>query len=753
MDTTYSPPLLAVGMLLRKHSSKTVYRVVTPEGAGKFTVLYDIGKGQHSWPEPIPTDEIQRRMDRQEPDESRLTVEVDDPWALENRPPRPNYDQSRLDRDWELIKPLVTGPNAFRIMSRKHRNGILREHARQNKTSRQTITRLLRKFWQRGLTRFSLMDDKDQCGGKDKPRVFTSAKGGRRPRNNYPGMPLTAPARHILNEAADWLLQDWKHRTYQGALLEYAKKFCVGRTALDASGRDIIIKSTDRRYQPTVRQLQHLIHRWRPLRDVKRSKLGKRRFELIGRAFEGRADQHVTCPGHVVLDATIADVYLLSSFDRISVVGRPTVYLAIDTFSRLIVGIYVGFEPPSWVAAMMLLTNVVTPKVAYCAQFGIFIAADQWPCHHMPTTLFGDKGEMMKVRAGQLLSSEFGIHIENAPSGRPDAKSIVELRFNIIQRPWGAFLPGYVDKEYDERGSRDPRQDAALTLHEFTQIMILAVLRHNAAPISNFPPIPDLVAEGGAPTPLELWSYGIASTGGMLRNDSIETVRRYVLPRDTATVTHKGIEFGKYYYLCPPARDGNWLIKGRDSTWSVEIAFDPSNLDCIYLCEEGRFEKCTKAGTNSRYVECEGASMAERNVLEERQKANLERAKDQAFKLRVIAKDVDDRIVKGGTTKSRAALKEAGLRKPQIYDMRKARDRERAAEREPLTPAEADFIAAFDDDRSSRAERHFSRNPKQRGAIQRRKTSAAQAHKQAAADAVRKSRKSKTLDILKQIRR
>ncbi|MDR5796495.1 Mu transposase C-terminal domain-containing protein [Caballeronia sp. LZ008] len=753
MDTTYSPPALAVGVLLRDPTSKAVYRVVTPEGAGQFVALYDIGKGQNTWPEPIPADEIRRRMDPSGPSEDRLTVEAADPWSSENRPPRSGYDQSRLDSDWHLIEALLTGPTAFRLMLPKYRNGILNDHARLNHTTRQKLTRLLRRYWQRGLTRSALMDDRNLCGGKDKVKIFKNVKSGRRPRNNYPGLPLNEIARQILNQAADWLLQDWKHRTYRGALEEYAQKFCVGRTALDAHGRKVVIKATDRRFQPTARQLQHLVLRWRPHAVVKRSKLGKRKFELIGRAFTGRADQHVTCPGHAVIDATIADAYLLSIFDRISLVGRPTVYFAIDLFSRLIVGIYVGFEPPSWVAAMMLLTNVVTPKVAYCAQFGITISEDQWPCHHMPTTLFGDKGEMMKVRAGQLLSSEFGIHIENAPSGRPDAKSIVELRFNTIQRPWGAFMPGYVDRDYDERGSRDPRQDAALTLYEFTQIIILAVLRHNAAPISDFPPIPDLVAEGGAPTPLELWDYGISSTGGLLRNDSVETVRRYVLPRERATVTHKGIEFGKYCYLCPAARDGDWHIKGRDTRWTVEIAFDPSNLDCIYLCEDGRFEKCTKAGTNSKYVDREGASMAERNVLEDRQKANLERAKDDDFAFRVSAKEIDNEIVKEATKKTKEALKQAGLRKPQVYDLRKTRERERAAEREHLTRVEADFIAAVGDERKSSSDLHSNRDSKQRGDARRRITSSMRAHQQAAAETLRMSKKSKTLDILKQIRR
>ena len=40
------------------------------------------------------------------------------------------------------------------------------------------------------------------------------------------------------------------------------------------------------------------------------------------------------------IDATPADVYLLSSINTDKVIGRPVVYAVIDVYSRLVVGIY-----------------------------------------------------------------------------------------------------------------------------------------------------------------------------------------------------------------------------------------------------------------------------------------------------------------------------------------------------------------------------------------------------------------------------
>ena len=80
------------------------------------------------------------------------------------------------------------------------------------------------------------------------------------------------------------------------------------------------------------------------------------------------------------IDATIADIYLVSRFDRSRIVGRPVIYVIINMLSRIIVGLYVGFEGPSWVGAMMALANAVTPKAEWCRQFDIEIDEADWPC-------------------------------------------------------------------------------------------------------------------------------------------------------------------------------------------------------------------------------------------------------------------------------------------------------------------------------------------------------------------------------------
>ena len=48
--------------------------------------------------------------------------------------------------------------------------------------------------------------------------------------------------------------------------------------------------------------------------------------------------------GTYQMDATHADIYLVSRTDKSAVIGRPHIYMAVDTVTQLIAGIYVGFE-------------------------------------------------------------------------------------------------------------------------------------------------------------------------------------------------------------------------------------------------------------------------------------------------------------------------------------------------------------------------------------------------------------------------
>ena len=120
--------------------------------------------------------------------------------------------------------------------------------------------------------------------------------------------------------------------------------------------------------------------------DVKEklsTRRGEVKFALNNRPILGKSDFGIMGPGaKYQIDATIGDIYLVSRFNRNEIIGRPVIYFIIDTFSRMIAGMYVGLEGPSWAGAMMALANAAADKVKYCAEYGVSIADEEWPCHY-----------------------------------------------------------------------------------------------------------------------------------------------------------------------------------------------------------------------------------------------------------------------------------------------------------------------------------------------------------------------------------
>lgn len=175
-------------------------------------------------------------------------------------------------------------------------------------------------------------------------------------------------------------------------------------------------------------------------------------YEKDVRPLKSTATAQVLGPGdRYEFDATIVDLYLVSELDSSKIIGRPTLLLAIDVFSRLAVGYYLTFEPASYVLAMMCIANCLENKVDVCRSLGISIDFEDWPVIGLPTSILADKGELLTHQADSLINT-YNVRIENAKARRGDAKGIVEQRFRTIQADFVPFTPGAVTKETVKKG-------------------------------------------------------------------------------------------------------------------------------------------------------------------------------------------------------------------------------------------------------------------------------------------------------------
>ena len=350
---------------------------------------------------------------------------------------------------------------------------------------------------------------------------------------------------------------------------------------------------------PTLRQFRYWYSKTYGSKEKITARKGQKQYNLNHRAVLGKSDAGIRGPGaQYQIDATVGDIYLISQFNRASIIGRPIIYSVVDVFSRMIVGMYIGLEGPSWTGSMMALANAATSKVAYCADYGVAITENEWPCRHIPDTVLADRGEM-ESKSVETLINALNVRVDNTPAFRADMKGIVEKWFDTINTMVMAFLPGHVKPDMAQRGGNDYRLDAVLDIRQFTKIVIQFVLSHNNEHfMETYVRNEGMIADCIEPIPIKLWNWGIAHSSGGLRSVTEEAVKLFLMPADTALVTAKGIKFKGMHYICGQAVQEHWFETARaKGSYKVDVSYDPRDMTRIYIRNTGAqlLEQCQLA--------------------------------------------------------------------------------------------------------------------------------------------------------------
>ena len=507
---------------------------------------------------------------------------AEDKWL----PPKDDGNESarkKREEYWELLgNILVNEPAVYEKASRAR---LLQEISEASSRPVSNLYPLLKRYWRYGKVKDAFLPADERKGGKGKSRKLS--------KNTGPVPSEKAISSKVLTETDIAIFERYLKKYYLNkdgfTLLDTYDKMLREEYSvkqLDPSGVEQVI-SNGMGMAPTYRQFQYWYSKNRDRNLETVEKEGESALNLKERATTGKADFGMRGPGaQYQIDATIADVYLVSRFNRANIIGRPIVYFVKDAFSRLVTGLYVGLEGPSWIGMSMALYNAFTDKVDFCHKYGFEITEDQWPCHHLPFAMIGDRGELESSH-GERLANRLGIQIDNTPPYRGDLKPIIERHFRILNDTVVHRLPGGVKPDLSQRGGPDYRLDAILDLEQFTRIIIHNTLIYNQVTMESFEPSADMMKAGVELTPLSLWNWGIHNSSGALRVMDEETVKLALMPEDTCDITREGIKFNKLFYICEEAEKEQWFENARrDGTYKMKVSYDPRDVHAIYVYPE-----------------------------------------------------------------------------------------------------------------------------------------------------------------------
>lgn len=586
----------------------------------------------------------------------------------------------KREEDWETIQKYCV-PNMQDLLYKRGRENKIREIVRDSNLGKTKVKKLLTRYWQRGMTKNAMLPDYSNSGGKGRTKVLTNAKVGR-PRkininNEYQtGINITDEVKvqieHVINKY---------YRIKNNYSLRDVYNFMLRDFYSDRYKENGELKY--RIWEATRIPSYHQFYYWfKKLEDPKKDiqfRKSTKEYELKHRPILSDSKSETNGPGtRFQIDATIADIYLVSSLDVNKVIGRPVIYAVLDVYSRIITGLYVGLEGPSWIGAMMALDNMVADKVEFCMQYGINITPEQWPTHHLPEIIIADRGEFEGYSVENLINN-LNIKIENTTAYRGDLKGIVERKFRTLNGKVKQKAPGAIQKEYRERGDQDYRLNSTLNLKEFTSLVITMVLHHNKKIIDKYPIEKEMVADGLVPTPINLWNWGIQNRKGRLRTVDRNILRLNVLPRGKATISRAGIKFKNLLYGSRQAIEEQWYLKLKNR--SLEIVYDPRHIEKVYIPHDDGidFETCILLEPSQQY---KGDFLEEivfqqqlRNELEEMERTNQ-------IQLTVNTDAALEEIIKKAAKNKKQSFNQPTSKKAKIAAIRENKDVEKQLNRE-----------------------------------------------------------------------
>lgn len=189
----------------------------------------------------------------------------------------------------------------------------------------------------------------------------------------------------------------------------------------------------------------------------------------------------------IQIDHTRVDVILVDDIHRIPI-GRPWITVAIDVYSRMVVGWYVSFNTPGTLGTGICVANAILPKGPILNQLGV---AHPWPCLGKPRVIHADNAKEFRGNTLAMACQEHGVMLQFRKVKKPRYGAHIERLMGTLAQEIHT-LPGTTFSNTAERGDYDSAGNAAITLSEFESWLahlILGVYHHRQHEGIGMPPI------------------------------------------------------------------------------------------------------------------------------------------------------------------------------------------------------------------------------------------------------------------------
>jgi len=275
----------------------------------------------------------------------------------------------------------------------------------------------------------------------------------------------------------------------------------------------------------------------------------------------------------VQIDHALVDLILVTPGAR-QPIGRPWITLAIDVFTRCVVGYHLGFEVPNQTAVGLCLEHACLPKGPWLRRLGTDL--DFPMCGRMESVSW-DNAKTFQASGVQAQCERYGIAVHTRPVRQPHYGAYIERLIGTFMGKVHV-LPGTTFSNSKERGDYASERHAVMTLAEFAQWVAqeIAGVYHNT-------PHRGL----GGLTPKQAWCKAwTGPSGECVLPPLISDAREFVLgflPAVTRRVGREGIALKGLRYWDPA------LTTMINDKQSYRVHYHQSDLSKIFLHINGGY--------------------------------------------------------------------------------------------------------------------------------------------------------------------
>lgn len=268
----------------------------------------------------------------------------------------------------------------------------------------------------------------------------------------------------------------------------------------------------------------------------------------------------------VQIDHTVIDIIVVDEWER-QPIGRPYLTVAIDVFSRCVLGLVITLEAPSAVSAGLCLAQVCCEKRPWLEAMGVDV---EWPMSGKPRRLYLDNAAEFKSEALRRGCEQHGIELSYRPGGQPHFGGIVE---RIIGTAMSKIheLPGTTFSNPAQRGTYPSEKRAALTLRELEHWMVLAIATYHGSVHSEL-----------HQTPAGQWAAGIATAGAPAVVTNPTAFLIDFLPVIRRTLTRTGFVIDHVHYFSNALKP--WVAR-RERLGKFVIRRDPRDISRVWVLD------------------------------------------------------------------------------------------------------------------------------------------------------------------------